>query len=172
MDCYRLLYVSRSLIADCHTKGAIARILMASYRNNSRHGVSGALIYSGEHFVQILEGEKSVVEMLLDRIAADRLHCDVDVVTARHASSRMFELWTMAYCGTTRHVQSYIDRLVEDRDAANVAGVEQLMRRLVDVGGIGTDDEAFEAVTRAGRRSLADDAALLPTRPAQPLAMH
>lgn len=172
MDCYRLLYVSRSLIADCHTRGAIARILMASYRNNSRQGVSGALMYSGEHFVQILEGEKRVVETLLDRIAADWLHCDLDVVAARHASSRMFKLWTMAYCGATNRVQSYIARLVQERDAANVARLEHLMRRLVDVGGIGTDDEAFEAVARAGRRSLADDAALLPIRPAQPLAMH
>lgn len=153
MQVYRLLYVSRGLLRDIDAKGAIAHILMLSHRNNVRLGISGALLYSGKHFTQILEGEKPAVETLLDRIAQDRLHCDLDVIAARYAVGRMFDQWSMAYCGTTQYVQSKIDRLLAERDEMSTIQFEHLMRELVDIGGVGTEDEAFQAVVRSGLRA-------------------
>lgn len=79
----RLLYVSstdRELDAE-----SVASILASSRKNNVALNVTGLLLHIDGGFMQVLEGEKHVVEKLYSRIAADRRHWDTQVLLTRNA---------------------------------------------------------------------------------------
>ena len=46
----------------------IAAILLAARRNNRRDDLTGALIYNGHNFMQLLEGPAKKIEACLDAI--------------------------------------------------------------------------------------------------------
>ena len=64
----RLMYASRAAAAVNHDE--LLAILRKSKVNNPRHGVTGVLCYSGGIFLQVLEGGRSAVNHLYNRIAA------------------------------------------------------------------------------------------------------
>ena len=89
----RLLYASRaatSLDAD-----ALGLILKQSKTNNPALGVTGVLCFSGGLFMQVLEGGRSAVNRLYNRIAADPLHTDVVLLSYDEISERRFAAWSM-----------------------------------------------------------------------------
>lgn len=136
MGLYRQLYVSRSRIQAANEGDAIERILAASRLHNEQHDVSGALVFSGTHFVQLLEGEQTSVEATFARIVEDPRHADIDVIAARPTAVRLFAGWSMAYRGRTRYVQGHIERLMHDRDAFSIRAFERLMQEFARVGGV------------------------------------
>lgn len=75
----------------------IAAILLASRRNNARGGLTGALIYNGYNFMQLLEGPAGEVETCLHAIRADRRHSGMTEVRRRTVEARDFAEWSMLY---------------------------------------------------------------------------
>lgn len=75
----------------------IAAILLASRRNNARVGLTGALIYNGYNFMQLLEGPAGEVETCLDAIRADGRHSGMTEVRRRTVDARDFAEWSMLY---------------------------------------------------------------------------
>ena len=63
-----------------------------------RLGVTGALIISGDAFVQTLEGDEAVVRDLYATIAADERH-DQLTVLEESTAERAFGRWAMAQVG-------------------------------------------------------------------------
>ena len=55
-------------------------ILEQAQSNNSRNGITGALVYIDGSFLQILEGEKDRVQTLMQKISKDILHETVSVL--------------------------------------------------------------------------------------------
>ena len=51
---------------------AIGQILAVSRRNNARAGITGALMYSGSAFAQVLEVPRLAVEAIFERIQRER----------------------------------------------------------------------------------------------------
>jgi hypothetical protein len=74
----------------------ITDIIRTSQENNKRLGVTGLLCYREMNFVQFLEGEKTVVEALLEKIKKDPRHSGVITVLSEPIEKRMFENWYMA----------------------------------------------------------------------------
>jgi hypothetical protein len=66
-----------------------------SAENNRRLGVTGLLCYRERNFVQFLEGEKTVVEALLERIKKDPRHTGVITMLSEPIEKRIFENWCM-----------------------------------------------------------------------------
>ncbi len=93
MSLSHLLYVSDAVQA---MDDAALEALIAPCRNkNHRLGVTGVLFYSAGHFIQLLEGERSVVRSLFDTIRKDPRHRDVQLLLLRTIPQRVFADWSM-----------------------------------------------------------------------------
>lgn len=64
-------------------------------RDNARRGITGLLLYSGGHFIQLLEGEPDAVRDLSAKIKADTRHHEFQVILHRPADERLFPDWAM-----------------------------------------------------------------------------
>ncbi len=95
MNLVHLIYASR-LSKDCN-RVALERILEVSRKNNRELGVTGALCYSPQGFLQIIEGPAKVVNQLYNRIVLDSRHVDVTLIRYAEIQQRDFEDWSMAY---------------------------------------------------------------------------
>lgn len=85
----------------------IAAILVSARRNNSRDGLTGALIYNGYNFMQALEGPEAEVDACLAVIRADARHSGMVEIRRRSIESRDFAEWSMLYHpGFTGHDQN------------------------------------------------------------------
>lgn len=93
MSVHRFIYVSR---VARHVRFADAEAIaqLASERN-AANGLTGLLLYSPSHFVQILEGEEPEIARTFSRIGKDRRHTELRVVDARDVAEREFSDWAM-----------------------------------------------------------------------------
>lgn len=97
MDLVQLVYVSRNTVPgdDRSLLGHLREILKVSQANNSRDGITGYLIFDKTWFVQILEGERAMVQATYDRIAKDARHERVSKLEVRPIKMRDFGQWSM-----------------------------------------------------------------------------
>lgn len=72
-------------------------ILMQSRQNNPRDGITGALVFTGSHFVQALEGEEANVRKAYKRISKDPRHQDITCIVEEKIESAEFGRWSMAF---------------------------------------------------------------------------
>ena len=89
----RLMYVSRA--AQGLKPDALSAILKRSTSHNPSVGVTGVLCFSGEVFLQVLEGGRSQVSALYNRIACDPRHHDVVLLSFDEIAERRFAGWAM-----------------------------------------------------------------------------
>jgi len=96
---FRLVYASRNLVPEAALPEEMPRILDAARRHNAESGITGALLFSADAFVQVLEGPMPAVERAFERIQCDPRHAAVVVLEAGPAPARDFAGWSMAYAG-------------------------------------------------------------------------
>ncbi len=89
----RLMYASRAVPAIDHEE--LVTILRQSKAHNPSIGVTGVLCFSGGIFLQVLEGGRSAVNRLYNRIAADPRHTDVELLLYEEIGERRFASWSM-----------------------------------------------------------------------------
>ena len=88
-----MLYASRASKDIDNTY--MLTILEQSRRNNPAAGVTGILCYSGQMFMQVLEGNRREVSRLYNKIASDPRHTDVEILLFEDIMERRFSNWTM-----------------------------------------------------------------------------
>ena len=96
---FRLIYRSHSRIADQKRKTELGEIFTTARRKNKSRGITGALVISGDSFVQALEGEEAAVRDLYATISQDARHQDVSVLEEHGVGARTFGRWAMAKVG-------------------------------------------------------------------------
>ena len=79
------------------TSKDVEDIMAIATKNNSELGVTGCLLYHNKFFLQILEGEKQVVQELFEKIKLDDRNDQVTLLSTDESESRIFEEWSMAY---------------------------------------------------------------------------
>jgi len=89
----RLMYASRS--TDTFRPEVLNAILRKSTQNNPSIGVTGVLCFSGNVFLQVLEGGRSQVSALYNRIATDPRHSEVVLLSYEDIAERSFASWSM-----------------------------------------------------------------------------
>ena len=93
----RFVYISR--LAPDMPLDAVSLILRQSRASNRILGISGALVFDGERFCQLIEGRPEAVHDLARRIERDPRHCSFRVLhDAAAATPRLFEHWQAGYC--------------------------------------------------------------------------
>lgn len=73
-----------SLLAECREK-------------NSKSGLTGMLLYGDRTFFQVLEGDRPVVEALLEKLKTDPRHERLTKIILEPIGERSFAQWTMGY---------------------------------------------------------------------------
>lgn len=98
---HRIVYCSKGCIpgGEVEVRNELDRILASARRNNSRAGVTGALLYNADCFAQVLEGPQDCVESIFETIQTDSRHHEIAVIESGAATERMFPDWAMAYAG-------------------------------------------------------------------------
>ena len=93
MFMYELLYTS--VAHKKLTEDDLLDIMTSAKKNNSAIGVTGMLVYYDCEIMQILEGDKLVVESLFKRISQDERHTLVKAFYSGDIKERAFSNWCM-----------------------------------------------------------------------------
>ena len=90
------MYRSRNRIPEPDRKIEFGRLFTNARRNNKAAGITGALLLTGDWFVQVLEGEEAAVRDLYGRIERDPRHDQVALLSAEPEADVVFGRWSMA----------------------------------------------------------------------------
>jgi Sensors of blue-light using FAD len=94
------MYASRAVPAVDQEE--LLAILKKSKANNPKAGVTGVLCFSEGVFMQVLEGGRSAVNKLYNRIVADARHSDVMLLNYEEIAERRFAGWSMGQVNMSR----------------------------------------------------------------------
>ncbi|HET8858931.1 BLUF domain-containing protein [Marivirga sp.] len=89
----QLVYVSNR--TNKPSEKEIEDILEACKRNNPDLGITGALLYSDEKFLQLVEGENSTIMGLYDKIKQDKRHENCVMLSYMPIKEKSFPSWHM-----------------------------------------------------------------------------
>lgn len=91
-DLTQVLYVSQARAADIHSIRALMR---RSIENNTKLGLTGLLLYTGDHFAQLIEGPGPALSDVMWRIAQDDRHTRMRKLATKQVSVRSCREWAM-----------------------------------------------------------------------------
>ena len=139
----RLLYASRA--SEAMTQATIDSILQQSREHNPAAGITGILCFGGDVYIQVLEGGRSAVNALYNRIVADSRHREVMLLHYEEVGERRFAAWTMGQVNLAKVNPStllrYLEKPVLDPFAvsgrASLALLEELIATAAIVGRAG-----------------------------------
>ena len=92
---YHLVYTSEA--TQPIEREALFDLLRESRERNRQNGISGLLLHKNDQFIQVLEGEESLVKALYDRIRNDRRHKNVTAILEGSLPEREFSDWSMGF---------------------------------------------------------------------------
>jgi Sensors of blue-light using FAD len=135
----RLLYASRC-ITD--SESTIESILSQSRQHNPETGITGILCYSGDIFLQAIEGGRTAVSELYNHIAKDPRHKDIVLLHYQEIIERRFGGWTMGQVNmsklNTTILMKYSERAELDpysvSGSVSLALLEELMATASIIG--------------------------------------
>jgi hypothetical protein len=90
MRLFAACYVSRA--CGDHDEDILAKARV----RNAELGLTGILIRSGDHWMQVLEGEPDAVSQMTVLIADDPRHTEFELLWAGAIKERRFAAWSMA----------------------------------------------------------------------------
>ena len=108
-DLFSISYRSVTKLRD--PAEGCAAILAESSTQNAKMGITSLLLYSGQHFIQTIEGPVHTVGKLFLKILADNRHVDVMPFSAVPITQRAFPAWPMKLIGI-----SDTARIIPDMD--------------------------------------------------------
>lgn len=94
---YRLIYKSKS--NKVITWDQVKEIMHSSEEHNSELHVSGVLLATSSHYLQVLEGPYETVNEIFMHIVKDPRHSDIKLVSFNAIDARIFEAWGMLGIG-------------------------------------------------------------------------
>lgn len=109
MPIRRLIY--RSRVARNVRYADAEAIAQAAAERNQGTSITGLLLYTPSHFVQVLEGDHDAVTETLARITLDLRHSQLQIIDDREMPAREFDSWAMAsrYCAAHASVLEELD---------------------------------------------------------------
>ena len=109
---YRLIYKSRSIKPiEWET---IESILHSSEKDNTEHEISGLLLSTNTHFLQILEGRYEDINETFMKIVKDERHTDVKLISFEVIDARLFQGWGMRGIGVF-NFNTDIEKMLMDK---------------------------------------------------------
>ena len=75
----------------------ISSMLYAAREDNAEHKITGLLIYSNEHFLHVIEGEKDAVKQCYEVVERDRRHQNLNILMEKEINERQFTGWNLGF---------------------------------------------------------------------------
>jgi len=129
----RLMYASRA--AEPVKPETLNAILKKSTAHNPSVGVTGVLCFSGDVYLQVLEGGRNQVSALYNRIAQDPRHHEVVLLGYDEIGERSFAGWAMGQVNMGRLnpalLLKYSEKAVLDPFAVSGSVSQALFNELV-----------------------------------------
>lgn len=91
----QLIYISSA--ENLMREDELMQILEVSRRKNQARNITGILLYKGGNFLQVLEGEETLVMDLYRSIERDARHYGIMIVAKRKITERDFPTWSMGF---------------------------------------------------------------------------
>lgn len=92
----KIIYISTRATTDYQAqKQENQDIQQSSWANNTDTDVTGLLVATNRHFIQILEGDAVRINALFESIKTDARHTRVELKASRLIEKRMFGGWAM-----------------------------------------------------------------------------
>lgn len=95
----RLTYISR--YNNDNENGEVTRILAQAQENNERNGITGALVFNHNYFLQSIEGARPAINGLLRKLIKDSRHFSLQIVECCEVEERRWNKWSMKYLTPT-----------------------------------------------------------------------
>lgn len=92
---YHLVYSSVAI--NPFTESDLIKLLEQSRQYNKQVNITGMLLYAQDKFIQVLEGDKIVVNKLYSKIVVDPRHKKVTIVIEGESEERIFKDWSMGF---------------------------------------------------------------------------
>jgi hypothetical protein len=93
----RLTYASTTTSSPGTLREDLTNILQEARQFNFNRRIHGALIYGNNCFYQCIEGNKTDVDQLYQKILNDPRHKYVDQLSYENIATRSFDNWSMKY---------------------------------------------------------------------------
>jgi hypothetical protein len=90
-----LIYASRS--TEYFHEHEIPELLQQVRISNAKREITGMLLYIDGSFLQVLEGQPEMVDVLFSRILTDKRHTQLTLIARDSIPERAFEGWTMMH---------------------------------------------------------------------------
>ncbi|MCY4178892.1 MAG: BLUF domain-containing protein [Litoreibacter sp.] len=94
---YCVVYSSDARPGTTHED--VARILEQAEAANTRARITGALMFDGQRFCQLLKGDEAQVTRTMKRIKRDLRHSNLRILDASQTLARRFPGWSMLEVG-------------------------------------------------------------------------
>lgn len=124
-----MIYASKSRLSPETAQCEIAKLVAWSRGANAEAGITGALLFDGAHFVQVVEGSGASIDQLLLKLRTDPRHDGLVVAKHGPLAERQFNSWALGYSGSSKFVARHIMPMFDDADSS---GQRRAARRLVD----------------------------------------
>lgn len=93
MDLCRLIYISEA--TQKFSNRELGKLAQRASANNESRGVTGLLLSANGSFMQVLEGNTTVVPSLYNQITRDSRHHNLRKLFHRQVNQRLFSHWGM-----------------------------------------------------------------------------
>ena len=90
-----IAYTSRYSGDTADIESVLADIVKTAKEANPKRGITGVLFFDRDRFVQVIEGEKTALNDLLELIKADPRHDDIEVIFDGEEDHQEFTEWNM-----------------------------------------------------------------------------
>jgi acylphosphatase len=115
---FQILYLSSA--RPELTEDELLKILYESQQRNSERGITGLLLHSDGNIIQVIEGEKTAVESLFEKIERDTRHHQIMVLSRKFVEQRDFPEYKMGFkLATTEQLSQDLpgfSKIVENRE--------------------------------------------------------
>lgn len=134
-DVYQLLYVSSA--NRTVDEADLLEIMDQARKNNKKNDITGLLLFADGSIVQLLEGDKELVESTYESISRDPRHTGIIRLVSEYSESRDFADWSMGFqrieSKSLIDIEGFND-LLENKDLGQdqLAAISQRMRTLFE----------------------------------------
>lgn len=108
---YQFCYISESTSDKSILLEDLRNILAEARDFNYRHQVSGALYFAEGYFFQCLEGDKEVLQSLIDKLKKDPRHTNIKLFEFKQINEAVFADWSMKYISRRDEIHQCCQRM-------------------------------------------------------------
>ena len=90
-------FVYTSISKQKWSEDQLKMMLRKSREKNEKQNITGMLLYLDPYFIQILEGEESIITDLFNKIKDDPRHYKVSLIYKKPIAERLFADWRMGF---------------------------------------------------------------------------